>query len=680
MTFVKRAGCRVVTAFTISAVLLSAPRAGTLLAQAAVAPTAATIEIQADKSLHKVSPTLYGLMTEEINYSYDGGLYAEMVRNRTFEHDWAGFAHWDAVETGSGRATMHGEMNDGPSADTTRSLRLDVTSADAQNPAGLRNEGYWGMALRPDTTYTGSFFAKTAGAAVQSLHGRVPEGYTADSINTPYVARLTDAATATAAGPVTVSLVSDTTGRTVATATTAPLTGTWQKYEFTLHTGKVAPSSLNHLQLTLAQPGSVDLQLVSLFPPTYKNRANGNRADLMEMMAGMHPRFLRLPGGNYLEGDTVEERFNWKATLGKLEDRPTHRSPWNYQSTDGMGLLEFLEWTEDLNIQPLLAVYAGYSLHGTHINSGAALKPYVDDALDEIEFLVGDSHTKWGAIRTQLGHPAPFPLHYVEIGNEDEFDRSGSYGGRYAQFYKAIKAQYPQLELIATTPINTIKPDVIDDHYYRKAGEFYNMLTMYDKVDRSGPKIFVGEWATREGAPTTNLGAMLGDAAFMTSMERNSDLIVMASYAPLFVNVNPGGMQWEGDLIGYDSMNSYGAPSYYAQSLFAQALGTDVPDSTKTGGSDRLFYSVTTDAAHVYLKLVNATSTPQPVTLHLTGAKVAHEAAVDTLGGSDPAETNSINDPRRIVPVHSTMKGAGAQMQHTVPPYSVQVITYSTQK
>ncbi len=618
-------------------------------------PQPATITIHADKPLHKVSPLLYGLMTEEINYSYDGGLYAEMVRNRTFQHDWSGFAHWTLVEQGTGRATMGDARTDGPTVDLPGSLQLTVTSADAQNPAGLRNEGYWGMAVRPDTAYTGSIFA-------HALEGNI--------------------------GPMTVSLVNDNTGKVLATTTTQPILGDWKQYEYVLRTEKLATGtqnrvqvagSQNHLQFTLTQPGKLDLQLPSLFPPTYKTRANGNRTDLMEMLAAMHPRFLRMPGGNYLEGDTTEERFNWKATLGPLQSRPTHRSPWNYTSTDGMGLLEFLEWTEDLNIEPVLAVYAGYSLKGSHINAGAALKPYVDDALDEIEFVTGDQTTKWGAIRTQLGHPKPFPLHYVEVGNEDEFDRSGSYGGRYKQFYQAIKQVYPQLQIIATTPVKSMTPDVIDDHYYKQSGEFYKMLDHYDSMDRKGPKVFVGEWATREGSPTTNGGAMLGDAAFMTSMERNSDLIVMASYAPLFVNVNPGGMQWEGNLIGYDAMNSYGAPSYYAQALFAQYLGTDVPASEKTGGSDRLFYSVTTDAARgkLYLKLVNGTTTPQPVQLQIDGVKPSREAQIETLTAVTQAETNSITDPKRIVPVHSILKNVSPNLQHTVPPLSVQVMTFN---
>jgi alpha-N-arabinofuranosidase len=419
------------------------------------------------------------------------------------------------------------------------------------------------------------------------------------------------------------------------------------------------------------------LSIVSLFPPTYKNRANGNRPDLMEMMAGMHPTFLRLPGGNYLEGDQIDERFDWKNTLGPLVDRPTHRSPWDYQSSDGLGLLEFLEWSEDLKVDTVLAVYAGYSLKGDFIAPGPALTPFVDDALDEIEFAAGDTSTKWGAVRAKLGHPAPFSIKYVEIGNEDWFDKSGSYEGRYAQFYKAIKSKYPQLQLIATMPLKKMKPDVLDDHYYRRADEFFAMVNRYDTADRNGPKIFVGEWATREGSPTTNMGAALGDAAWMTSMERNSDLIVMSSYAPLFVNVNPGGMQWESDLIGYDAMKSYGSPSYYAQAMFAEYLGTEVPASSVTGGGERFFYSVTRDPAKgaVYLKLVNASSAAQPLTIEMSGAgSIGETRTLVSLTGTNYAQTNTIASPTRIMPVKTTLRSVGAKFAHTVPAYSVQVL------
>jgi len=549
---------------------------------------------------------------------------------------------------GNADATMMVDNTVGPSEALSRSLRLDIAHADPANPAGARNEGFWGMAMRPNTTYKASLYA------------------IADSSDV---------------GPVTLALVNDNTGATLATAPSQPLTTEWKKYEVTLTTGQITPSVENHLRLTVGHPGKVWISLVSLFPPTYKNRENGNRTDIMELLAGMHPKFLRLPGGNYLEGDFIEERFDWKATIGPLVDRPTHRSPWNYQSSDGLGLLEFLQWTEDLKIEPVLAVYAGYSLKGGRVPPGPGLAQYVDEALDEIEFTICDASTKWGAVRAKLGHPAPFPLQYVEVGNEDWFDRSGSYEGRYAQFYKAIKAKYPQLQIIATQPLKSMKPDVQDDHYYKRADDFFSFVKHYDDADRNGPKIFVGEWATREGAPTTNLGAALGDAAFMTSMERNSDLIVMASYAPLFVNVNPGGMQWEANLIGYDAMNSYGSPSYYAQAMFAEYLGTEVPSSSLTGGGPRFFYSVTQDASKgkVYLKLVNADSTPKSIKIDLSGAtKIASSGSLITLAGVNPAETNTISVPTRIVPVKTDLMAAGSSFSHTVPAFAVQVLEIST--
>jgi alpha-N-arabinofuranosidase len=604
-----------------------------------------TLNIQLDKPMHAVSPTLYGLMTEEINYSYDGGLYAEMVRNRTFQdHGFGGVAHWNIVHLGNSMASMAIDPAEGPSDALQHSLVIDVKSADAANRAGVRNEGYWGMALRPTTAYKGSLYAK------------------ADS---------------TDVGPLTVDLINDNTGKSVATATLPILSSEWKRYEFTLTTGKIETTSENHLLLTVGHAGKVWIDLVSLFPPTYKSRENGNRPDLMEMMAAMHPKFLRLPGGNYLEGDQIDERFDWRNTIGPLVDRPTHRSPWNYQSSDGMGLLEFLEWTEDLNIQTVLAVYAGYSLKGDHIPPGPALTPFVQDALDEIEFATGDTSTKWGAVRAKLGHPQPFPVKYIEIGNEDWFDRSGSYEGRYAQFYKAIKAKYPQLELIATTPLKRTKPDVVDDHYYKRADEFFADVKHYDSIDRNGPKIFVGEWATREGSPTTNMGAALGDAAWMTGMERNSDLIVMASYAPLFVNVNPGGMQWESDLIGYDTLSSYGSPGYYAQAMFAKYLGTEVPESSIAGAPQRFFYSVTRDPAKgaMYLKLVNASSAAQPIQVELNGAtSIANTGTLVTLTGASLAQTNTIVTPKRIVPVQTTLSNAGQKFNYSVPAYSIQVL------
>ena len=612
------------------------------LAQDAQPP--ATLEINLQNPVAKVSPTLYGLMTEEINYSYDGGLYAELVRNRAFHPGWNEPVHWFLMQYGNSRAEMQMDPSTGPSPNLQLSLKLTVAQADTNNQAGVENEGYWGIPTRPNTTYQGSFFAKADSESV---------------------------------GPVTVSIVSDDTGKALATATSPALTAGWKQYNLTLKTGDVKISAANHLVLTVAHPGTVWFDMASLFPPTYKNRVNGNRIDLMEKLAAMHPAFLRFPGGNYLEGDHIADRFDWKKTIGPLVDRPTHPSPWHYRSSDGMGLLEFLEWCEDLHMQPVLAVYAGYSLAQEHVKPGTDLEPYVQDALDEIEYVTGSASTQWGAVRAKNGHPEPFPLTYAEIGNEDWFDKSGSYDQRYAQFYKAIKNKYAPLQLIATAPVTSVQPDVVDDHYYKRAEQFYEMLTHYDKMDRKGPKIFVGEWATREGTPTPNFGAALGDAAFMTSMERNSDLIVMASYAPLLVNVNPGGMQWESDLIGYDTLTSYGSPSYYAQVMFSNHLGTEILDAKSEGGGPRFFYSVTRDPAKgiVYLKVVNASSVPQAVTIKLTGAnQVKSGAKMITLSAKTTAETNTISESAKIVPVESVVTGMAQNFSHTFAPNSISVI------
>jgi alpha-N-arabinofuranosidase len=591
-------------------------------------------------------------MTEEINFSYEGGLYGELVQNRTFRSDWSGVNEWIVTPYGSARGSVAMDKTTGPSAVLSTSLKVTVEQADAKDAYGLRNGGWWGVPVRANTTYTGSVWAKGDAAPVGGAAVRV-------------------------------SLVADDSGKVLASAALPALTTEWKQYNFTMKTGAgLVASAKNSILLSVDRPGTVWLQQVSVFPPTYKGRANGNRVDLMEMMAGMHPAFLRFPGGNYLEGNTIAERFNWKKTIGPLVDRPGHASPWSYHSTDGMGLLEFLEWCEDLKMQPVLAVYAGYSLGGKHVAPGPDLEPYVQDALDEIEYVTGDVTTKWGAERAKDGHPAVFPLTYVEIGNEDNFDRSQSYDGRYTQFYKAIKKKYPQLQLIATTKVNGHAMDVLDDHYYRRAEEFFKDVHHYDAADRTGPKIFVGEWATREGGPTTNFGAALGDAAWMTGMERNSDLIAIASYAPLLVNVNPNGMQWQSNLIGYDALTSYGSPSYYAQAMFAGHIGTEIVAAELQGAGDRLFYSVTKDAAKgvVYLKLVNASSAAQELKITLDGAKSVKGAAkLVRLSAGSTAATNTINDPKRVVPMESTVTGVAKTFTRTVPGYSIEVYEIGVQ-
>jgi alpha-L-arabinofuranosidase len=424
------------------------------------------------------------------------------------------------------------------------SRRLDITTAGPGQRVGVANEGYWGIPVKPHTKYRVSFYARAGGGL---------------------------------GGPLTVAIESNDGTSTAASATIPAIGANWRKYTATLTTGQVTASKNNRLVISATgKTGTVWLNLVSLFPPTYHDRPNGLRIDLMQKLADLRPAFVRLPGGNYLEGNTIRERFAWKETIQGLEQRPGHRCPWGYRSSDGVGLLEFLEWCEDLRAEPVLAVFAGYALRGEHVEPGPKLQPFVQEALDEIEYATCDATTTWGKERAKDGHPAPFNIQYVEIGNEDYFDRSRSYDGRFAQFYDAIKAKYPDLQVIATAPVRSRKPDVLDEHFYRSARAMERDVHHYDRYDRNGPKVFVGEWATREGNPTPNLNAALGDAAWMIGMERNADIVVMHCYAPLFVNVSPGAMQWATDLIGYDALSCFGSPAYYAQKMFSENRGDTV--------------------------------------------------------------------------------------------------------
>ncbi len=503
------------------------------------------LTVKVDQPGVKIGSMHFGLMTEEINHSYDGGLYAELVRNRAFKDDPKTPVHWSVVAGPGADGSITLDTDDPVNATAlTTSLRLDIATAGPDQRVGVANDGYWGIPVTPNTQYQASFYARAGG------------GFD---------------------GPLTVAIESSDGKTTAASASIPDLGAKWKKYTATLKTGEVKASKDNRLVISATgKTGKVWLSLVSLFPPTYNDRPNGNRIDLMQKLADLRPGFLRLPGGNYLEGNTIQERFAWKQTIHGLEERPGHRCPWGYRSSDGLGLLEFLEWCEDLKCEPVLAVYAGYSLRGEHIEPGQKLEPFVQEALDEIEYATGGAETTWGKERAKDGHKEPFKIEYVEVGNEDAFDRSGSYDGRFAQFYDAIKAKYPDLQVIATAPVKGRKPDVLDEHFYRSARQMERDVRHYDKYDRSGPKIFVGEWATREGDPTPDLNAALGDAAWMTGMERNADIVIMHCYAPLLVNVSPGAKQWATDLIGYDAQSSFGSASYYAQKMFSRNRGDRV--------------------------------------------------------------------------------------------------------
>jgi alpha-L-arabinofuranosidase len=527
---------------------------------------AAQLEVDLANRGHAIPASFYGLMTEEINYSYDGGLFAELIRNRTFQDPLSARdpkppigtvpPHWSVI----GAASASTNQTDSVNAALPVNLRLTLSGGSG----GVANRGYWGIPVRPATKYTASFYA------------RANDGFE---------------------GPVSASLLTDADAKTVATAATPPLTHAWKKYRITLTTTAEAPTTAEaRFVLSATGKGSVDFSLVSLFPPTYQDVPNGLRPDLMKLLAGMHPAFIRLPGGNYAEGSRFADRFAWKRMIGPADQRPGHMGCWGYRSSDGFGLPEYLLWCKQLGAEPVLALFAGYTLNGDYAAAGTPeMALYTQEALEEIEYISGPADSEWGKRRAADGFPEPFPLKYVEIGNEDFFDRSGSYEGRFAEMAKAIREKYPQLKIIATTPVTGSKPDLVDDHLYASAGSMVRQSNRYDPGSGNpdgrksdGTKIFMGEWATQGGAPTPNLKSALADAVFVMGLERNSDDVLMECYAPLFANVNPAdeakgeprGWQWNTNLIGYNALGAFGSPSYYVLASFGENKGDFILPTT----------------------------------------------------------------------------------------------------
>ena len=685
---------------TLAVVLCFIPAISTQASRAS--NSAISMQIRVDDVKADVSPMLYGLMTEEINFCYEGGLYGELIRNRMFkeppsrrrgrgrrgqpaeaqQEQSVGLpVFWQLVQTNGGVGSMELDTTQLMNEAATNSLKLDIQSVGTNQHVGLANTGFWGIPVWPNTQYRARIDAKSGNGFI---------------------------------GPLTLAIVSNDGTKVYAQAQIPRITPDgYHTYQAILTTGNVEETADATFQIWAHDTGTVWFGLVSLFPPTYNNRPNGNRIDIMKLMADMKPKFLRFPGGNYLEGQTMATRFDWKKTIGDISERPGHMcDAWGYWSSDGMGLLEFLEWAEDLNMETIMGIYSGYSLRGEFAQPGEELEPYVQDALDEIEYAIGDTSTTWGARRAQDGHPEPFKLHYVEIGNEEFRPDQSRYYERFAQFYDAIKAKYPQLEVIGAigyTDRELVRnPDVYDDHFYRNSFQMQTDTTHYNNFDRNGGKVFVGEWATREGDPTSNLGAALSDAAWMTGMERNSDVVILAAYAPLFVNVNPGGQQWATDLIGFDTLSAFGSTSYWGQQMFYSNIGNKVVAATvenmptramevprRGRGSRRgntnaqqeaepqtqqvqsLFYNVTYDTQNgtIYAKIVNVSETPYPVNIRVSGVDdISATGTLIQMKGLGLDEVNTIDNPGNILPVTTDLNGLSKDFTQTFPAYSISVL------
>ena len=594
-----------------------------------------------------VSSDLSGLFMEDINYGGEGGVYNDLVRNSGFNDSTNALNAWSAV-TGSGvSASLASDATTGPTTALTRSGRLTVTSGvSASARAGIANSGFFGVGVAPSTSYDVQFYAKASA------------GFTA---------------------PLTVSLES-TSGTVYASAQVASITSSWAKYTVTLTTSAGAPlSSSNRFVISTNSPSANGRQIwigaAHVFPPSYRNSPAHLRVDLMEKLAAMKPAIFRVPGGNYLEGNTYADRFQWSKTIGPIENRPGHfNSAWGYWSSDGMGLDEYLQMAELVGARPILAVFAGYTLNGTS-STGAQLTADVNDAVNELHYVLDPVTTSWGAMRAANGHAASYDVREVEVGNEDWF--SSTYSARYPLFYDAIHSAFPQLKIIASHTDTGGRPfDMLDEHYYRSPSSNQSGQNFFDSHTRAYP-VFVGEWASMEGAPTNDMNAALGDATWLLGMMENSDVVTMQSYAPLWANVN--GIQWTPDLIGFDNTSSYGSPSYWAQVMLANHHGNTVVSSSLAGLSSGLRTSVTKSGSKYYMSVINLGAVDRPVTVSLSGlGAVLPTGTVTTLSASSRSATNSISNPNNIVPMTSVISGLGTSFTRTFAANSLTIIEFTS--
>jgi len=515
---------------------------GAIFVAADAAESKATrLTVSVDKPGIAVSPLLYGIFFEEINHAGDGGIYAEMVRNRSFEEPLKDktIPGWELV-TGQGGAGKISVETDRPmSAKNPHFLRLQIENANGR--VGIANEGFRGSHKESN-----GMCVKQGAEYLLSLSARSSTGQ-----------------------PLIVSLESPNSVLLASGTVSAP-GKEWTKLTCRL----VATASGTDARLAVAgnSAGTVDLDMISLFPrDTWKGRENGWRPDLIQKLVDMKPAFMRFPGGCWVEGNSLEDAYRWKRTIGEVADRATVRNLWHYYSCNGLGFYEYLLLCEDLAAEPLFCINCAMSHTEmrTQPTSLDGVDEYIQDALDAIEYANGPADSRWGSLRAKAGHPKPFNLKYMEIGNENG---GAAYKVRYAAFRKAIKAKYPEMHLVCDSyepPADTI--EISDEHYYSSPEFFATNADKYDRYDRARPKVFVGEYAVTQGSGAGNLLSAIGEAAFMTGMERNADQVLMASYAPLFADVHYKG--WNPDAICFDNSRVYGTPSYHVQALFAKNRG-----------------------------------------------------------------------------------------------------------
>lgn len=637
-----------------------------------------TLTVKVNEPKADIQPTMWGVFFEDINLGADGGIYAELVKNRSFEFfkPMMGWTIQRPAVKDDPQAALSGPIlvvnRKEENSANPRYIRVTVNNA-VKGDLGLTNEGFRGMGIKKDLRYDFSVMYNLSATGIK-LH---------------------------------VELV-DSTGKFLGGTTVIPNeTGVgWHKAAASFTANETVLKA--KMNVWFEGNAVINLDMISLFPSdTWKNRPGGMRADMIQKLADMKPGFIRFPGGCIVEGFDLSQRYQWKKTLGPVEDRQLIINRWNFEfahrpapdyfQTFGLGFFEYFQLCEDIGSEPLPILNCGMAcqFNSAEVVPLNDLDPYVQDALDLIEFANGDVSTKWGKVRADMGHPAPFNLKMMGVGNEN-------WGPQYIErlkiFTKAIKGKYPEIKLVNSSGIapngelfdylnkelRSMNADIIDEHYYQRPEWFFANAKRYDNYPRNGSKVFGGEYAAQSDR-TVSINnknswlTALSEAAFMTGLERNADVVSMASYAPLFAHID--GWQWTPDLIWVNNLTSYGTPDYYVQQMYALNKGTKVIPITLNNdvvaGQDSLFAAAAIDAAtnELIIKLVNASDKEQSNILSLEGVKkLAKEGKLTVLKSNDLNAVNSFDHPTNVAPQESVIAISGKKMTLTAAPYSFSVL------
>lgn len=617
--------------------------------------------VQTNKIGAEIQPTMYGLFFEDINYGADGGLYAELIKNRSFEFP-QNLMGWNVF----GNVKL---MDDGPFERNPHYVRLG-DAGHAHKHTGIENVGYFGIGVKKGAEYRFSVWARGENQKIR------------------------------------VELIKNNTMEEDQTLANAQLTvdsKEWKQYEVVLASPLTEPKA--HLRIFLESSGTVDLEHVSLFPvDTWKGRKNGLRKDLVQALYDIKPGVFRFPGGCIVEGTDEATRYEWKNTVGAVENRPLNENRWHYTfkhrffpdyfQSYGLGFFEYFQLSEDIGAEPLPILNCGlicqYQNEPEHQVDKAKLDCYIQDALDLIEFANGDVNTTWGKVRADMGHPASFNLKFIGIGNEQW---GYEYPERLKPFLEAIRKVHPEIKVIGSSgpgsegeafdylwpEMKRLKADLVDEHFYRSENWFLAQGNRYDNYDRKGPKVFAGEYACHgRGKKYNHFNAALMEAAFMTGLERNADIVHMATYAPLFAHVE--GWQWRPDMIWFDNLNSVRTCSYYVQQLYGNNKGTNVVPLTMDKkavsgqqGQDGLFASAVWDKnekAYI-IKVANTSDEAQPLAVTFAGLKKGEKLVNGkciTLRSADLDKDNTVEEPNVIVPQGSAVSIEGNLLKAEVAP------------